>query len=644
MQLIEAWSPAVLPIAIAVLLIIVPGLIVIVCGWGFRRIGYLLLAPATTIALYSLSAILAPVIGLRWSLLPALITTLVVAGLALIVRARAGERTEAKPSSIRWTALATFVAAASLLLLQFLRVFGAPENISQRFDNIVHLNTIQYVLLEGSASAFDIGATSDIVFYPNGWHSFTSLVAEVAGSDVPLAVNAANLAVAAVLWPASALALSWMLFRARPAAMITTGAMATAFGAFPGLLHFWGVLYPNIVGYAMIPAVLAVVTTLTRKRPGASRLRNSLLLALIVAGTGLAHPNAFLAAYFFAAVFVCGTLICVAARERSTRSALVAAGSAGIGAVGMALLWHVGRTSASHSAWESTQTLPQAVGGALLASPLGDSPTPVIVVLLVAGLITVVRRPARLPLALPYLAAGLMFVAVTGLPTMDPFRIWLTNPWYSDWYRFAALLPIATIPVLALGAITIADLARSALAKANLGARKLGPVRILLTALGAVIVFSAWNGSSVAPAQAAARGMYMTTETSMLSTDERALLERLDESVPEDALIIGSPRTGASLVYAISGRETTELHIFGSPSDDEVYLDRNLDKIGDDADVCAAVNRTGVDFVLDFGSIDLDGKDDPAGYAGIVDLQPSDHLELVDSQGDDARLFRIEGC
>lgn len=85
------------------------------------------------------------------------------------------------------------------------------------------------------------------------------------------------------------------------------------------------------------------------------------------------------------------------------------------------------------------------------------------------------------------------------------------------------------------------------------------------------------------------------------------------------------------------------MHIFGTRSDDEKFLQQHLRDIEDDPRVCAAIDRVGADFVLDFGSYDVSGDDDPREYSGMVNLQASEHLRLVDEQGD-ARLFEIVGC
>ena len=138
---------------------------------------------------------------------------------------------------------------------------------------------------------------------------------------------------------------------------------------------------------------------------------------------------------------------------------------------------------------------------------------------------------------------------------------------------------------------------------------------------------------------------YAYTDSSLiLSGDEQALLERLDDETPDDALIAGSPRTGTSLALAFADRGVVQKHVFGSPSPEVLYLNAHLRDIDTDPAVCRTVDGLGIDYVLDFGRQDVIDPAGAAAYDGIQDLTPGTHLVLVDSEGPNARLFRIEGC
>jgi len=640
----EAWLAAVPSILVAAAVLIAPGAVVVAAGWGLRSLAAWMFAPAISISLAAVAATAASLVGLRWSLLPLAILTVVAAAVAFLVRRRS--RPPAAPSQTgrAWMAPVAAVAglggAAVAIALQLMTAFGAPENISQTFDNVVHLSAIRLALDTGDASVFGIGRTSDVPFYPNGWHSIVTLTAQLGGGGIPLAVNAANIAICAIAWPASMLALAAVAFRARPAALLVTGALSTGFGAFPLLLLDFGVLYPNATAYAILPAGLAALWMVLQ---GPDRVRSSLLVLVLCAGIGLAHPNAFLAFYALAVGVVVVELLRGAWRARTRRAWL---GFAGTGAVLLILgvvLWRVGRTNTEMSAWGAWQSTAQAVGEAALVSPRGYPITVATAVLLVVGMLAIARDPARwLRVAIPFAAGALLFVTVSGLPFGTRIRDILTNPWYNDSYRLAALLPMVGIPVAVVGALALID--GTTVLWRRAGWRE--PVRLPLVALAALSLFGVAAGANVTAVMAHAQANYRIDDSAALLTDdELALIERLDDTTPDDAVLIVNPWTGGSLAYPLAGREVLERHIFSARTDDEDYVNRNLKDIDTDPEVCEAVARLGADYVLDFGSQNVfNDKASGLERTGLNDLSPSPHLVVVDEEGDDARLFEIVGC
>ncbi len=635
------WISAIPSYLVVAAVLIVPGVAVVVAGWGFRSPQRLLLAPAISVTVVAAAASLAPLVGVRWNLLPLAVTTAVVVGIAVLLRRFAGADEAPGGRGAGVIALVSLAAAALVSTVLFARAFGSPENIAQRFDNIVHLNAIGLALQNGSASPFQIGATSDIGFYPNAWHSLATLGAELTGATVPVAVNGANLAIVSILWPASAMALAGAFFAQRRTAYVVAAALSTGFGAFPALFFNWGVLYPNLVGYAMLPAALAVVVTMLRERGTAALVRSSLLAALLAGGTFLGHPNAFLSLLFFAAAVVVATFAVRAATARTRESVIGLAVTVAAFGVAIAGTLAVFRTGSEHSGWAPWQQLSQSLGEAIFAAPRGYTPTILVSVLLVAGFVAVARRPHLLPVLAPFAVAVLLFAVSSGLRIDHPLRQWLTNPWYNDSNRLAALLPLVAIPVATLGALALVDLVRR-WARGRSLPRWTGVVAVVA---GVAALASIAIGPNVRIALAQVHEAYAYTDASLiLSSDEQALLERLDDETPEDALIAGSPRTGTSLALAFADRGVVQKHVFGSPSPEVLFLNAHLRDIDTDPAVCRTVDGLGIDYVLDFGRQDVI---DPAGavaYDGIQDLSPGEHLVLVDSEGPNARLFRIEGC
>tara|TARA_R100000365_G_C2745686_1_gene74669 strand:+ start:307 stop:2241 length:1935 start_codon:yes stop_codon:yes gene_type:complete len=633
--------PAVGALAVTLLL---PGGAVLAIGWGARNLAATLLAPAVSVSIAAVAAVVAPLLGMRWGVWPIVVVTVAACLVAWLLRRWIGPSgRSAAPRSVIVVAILALAAVAMIIVAQLAWAFRSPESLAQRFDNIVHLNSVRYAVETGNASSFNIGATSDIAFYPGAWHAFASLAVELTGVSVPAAVNATNMVVAALVWPASATAATVALIGARRLSVIASAALSSGFGAFPFLFFNWGPLYPNALGYALVPAALACAARLLRPMSTRVAIRDSLLLAVVACGTFLAHPNGLLAAFAISAVFVISTLV-VRVVQNPSRSSVVTLAVTSTALTSAAIgLWTVARTNPQHSSWPSWQTAAQAAGEALLFSPRGFFPSIVVAVLVVAGLATIVRHPARIPIATPWAIAMLLFVVSSGTPTEFLLRQILTNPWYNDANRLAALLPPAAIPFLVLGACSLWD----RLLHPWLNRRRTAHVWVAVAqALAVVLLFSVATASNVREALVELRGAHeSSSESLLLSPPERELLDRLSDEVDADALIIGSPRTGTSLAYAIASRNVVEKHIFGSPSEDELFLDAHLRDIDSDPTVCETVDRVGVTHVLDFGTQDISGTDDyKNAYSGVTNLSPGAHLRLIDSQGNSARLFAIVGC
>ncbi|GAA4060720.1 hypothetical protein GCM10023065_08500 [Microbacterium laevaniformans] len=657
----EAWAAAIPSVLVGVLLVAVPGSAVIVAGWGVRSLRLWLLAPAVSLAILAGAATAAHLVHMRWSLLPVAIVTLACAGIAFAVRrwvagpsrsASAPDGTDA-PESIespaRWRGwMSVAVGAAGLLgaaitiSVQLMIAFGGPENISQTFDNVVHLNAIRLALDSADASVFTIGSTSDTDWYPNGWHSVVTLVAQLGGGSIPLAVNAGTIAICAFAWPASVLALTATVFRGRPAALGAAAALSTGFGAFPLLLVYFGVLYPNATAYAVLPAGVAAVWMLLTAH-GRGRVRQALLLALIAAGITMAHPNALLALYALTVVPVIWFLVRLARRGGTRRGYVVQGGwILAILLVGVGL-WRFGRTNAAMSAWAAWQSTAQAFGEAALMSPRGYPVTIATAVVLLIGIAAVVRHPSRWWwVGPPFAAAAFLFIVASGVPAGTRLRDLLTSPWYNDSFRLAALLPIVGIPVAVLGTIVIVDAVTACLRRIHAPAA----VREGILSVAVAALFGVAVGPNVTAVVDDARTVYrLDASSALLTADEAAVLERLDRTTPPDALLIVNPWTGGSLAFALADRHVTARHIFGTRSADEEFVDAHLAQIDSDPRVCEAVDRIGATYVLDFGHQNVfNNPGSGLERSGLNDLTPSSHLVLVDSQGEHARLFAVMGC
>jgi hypothetical protein len=133
----------------------------------------------------------------------------------------------------------------------------------------------------------------------------------------------------------------------------------------------------------------------------------------------------------------------------------------------------------------------------------------------------------------------------------------------------------------------------------------------------------------------------LTPDARLLDSDEAALISRIPDHVDEDEAIAGSPWTGTSVAYALTGRHVLMPHIQMEISDTLQTVNDELAEAQPGSDVCDAVAALDVGFVLDFGDKEVHGAHHQ--FPGLTGLENSDAVRLADQQGH-ARLYEVVGC
>jgi hypothetical protein len=711
------WLTLALPTTWCLLLVLVPGALVTL-SVRVRGFDAVALAPAVSIALVAVSAIAAPMLGLRWSWwvpLAAGAVTAVIAGLiawalrrwgvadfpvpravppgrpvaasrreggAERERRTSGELAEdagapsagspaagplppsrwfSREQGAYWIAL---VLAAAMMLRQLTNAVGAPGWFSQTFDNNFHLNAVRYIAETGNGSSLSVSEMTSggtpATFYPAAWHDVVALLFNGPGaSTVPEATNAMILVVGAVVWPLGILFLLRSMMRFNLPTVLVSAAVLTGFSAFPLLLIFFGVLYPNFLGLALVPAGLGVALNLFRVG-GARRLSTAqaVLIGVPAAlGIALAHPNALMSLLVMALpiIVIRGALQIWAAVRGYVAvwlgvvQAVLAA--ALVGAVW--ILWGIVRPEEGAATWEPAASDSQAFGEALLNSPLSLTPAQWAVSILVfLGIAAVLATRRNLWALLTFGVVVYFYVAVRYLD-WDQDRMWVTGVWYNDPYRLAALVPLAAIPLAVLGvqwvsrAILDSRPARR-LAGADepwtRGARS-GGVVLGLGVIALVLAVGATQFSR--PISVMMDNAYWTyypgEDAPLVDADELDVLENLDDYVPEDATVVVNPWTGGSLAYALADREVTAHHTLYTKTAEDDVLDGYLNRAATDPRVCDVVEDLDAYYVLDFGDQEINGGYHLGAYQGLQDLEEDGVAETVYGSGD-AKLLEVTAC
>ncbi len=706
-----AWFETVPTIVVAALVIVVPGA-VLARALGARGLAWLAAAAPMTVSLVAVGTVGAGVVGLSWNPVTLGVFTLICAGIAwgvrrLVVarlavvrrsgarqsggesatlgtrrgqRDHAGARRQADSTSKagpisqmqhrRTTAglvaagLAGLAIGVGTLWANLTRTFIAPENISQTYDNVHHLSAIRAIVESGNGSSLTVGAmihNGPSGVYPFAWHNLVALTVELTNAPLPVAVNAVNIVLGALVWTVGAMFLATRVAGTRPAVLLTAGAVAGGFGAFPFLALGWGVLYPNFLAIALLPVFIALVADVLKLsvKPRTDPLPVLALLVVGAPGLALAHPNVVMALAAFSIPLLLFWLGRLFAARRFTGQALAAATVAVVlYLVIFTAAWDRIRPSAAGSHWPPTLTLPTAVGQALSSAPLQVPLSWPVLVLMLLGIVAVCIQWRKAWLLGAFVISGMFFVVVSSFPD-ESLRHVITGVFFNDSNRLAALLPVVALPLMVAGAVWAWDLAVQRISNPSMPATsqpatsrptttRLTSGRATTVAVVGVVAalllgFAVQNNSVNTTVEYVGTDYYASTPDSwLLSSDEAALIKRAPEHIPAGATVIGHPANGGSLIYALDGYKTIMPSLASVQTPEIKTIWEHLPELDTDPAVCAAIEKLDAYYILDFGS-GRQVSDMRMPIPSSEDLALAPGLTLLDEQGA-ARLYRIDAC
>ena len=651
---------------------------------GLPTVLALRLRPLTTIAatvptslvMVAVTAEIGHVLGIPWSFASPLVLGLLVGGaLAVLTRRRARatapaaepatapdgadvlqqhERDRTAPAE-RFLATARGGAIAVLtggllgggcVLVRALTMMGGINAVNQTYDNVFHLNAVRHILRNADGSAWVVGGLTTLPgnegYYPAAWHQLVSLVVQLSGQEIVLGSNVVMLLLAVVVWPVGLMALMRTCTTAGPVGWMAAGTLAGITGAFPLSLMYWGIVLPYFLSMSLMPLIVIMVSHLAGLAPrSAQRLSGgqvAVLLPVVCAAIALAHPQGvFVGMVLGLPILVWGT----AARARDRWAPGLAprprlwplATLTAVALIGSAAAWIELRPSQSSAVWKPNASLKEAIGQAISLAP-NDTPTflPLGLVMLVCAAVVLLLTRSRWLVA-PWLAATAMSIITRSTPEGD-LRYLLTGNWYTDNNRTTAIIAVAAIPVLALAIEHLLRLASRRFPRLD------GASGLVVGALIAVLVLAM---GVLSPGSRVNQSYFeMEWQTSgLLSADERELLERLPEVVPENAVIATNAWNGSSLAYAISDRQVLNTYM-GFQAEPEVHLlNAELDDAQEKPEVCDAAEELDVEYALDFGPQEIHGR--TATYTGLNEISETGAAEVVLQVGE-AKLLRMLPC
>lgn len=663
-----SWLATIPLLLFAVVLAFGPGYAM---GWALRvparlRVFY---APLLTFALVAVSAIVLGKTGIPWSLISfvpvAAVLVAAAAGLMWLV----GRRWPALASAswpgndvpVAWPVVGAVLGGFLVLHMTEDMVYG-PEAFSQSLDNSFHMNAIRWIQEHGDASSLTLGAVSAAdqqpTFYPAGWHDFVSLIYSTTGTSIATATIVTVLLTASFVWPCSLVAFSLSIPKLRRLQALAIPAIIGGFAAFPGLLLRWGVLFPNLLGYALLPTFVALMAHLVQAllRREFSVLLSLGLSALVgIAGLALVHPNAVVSAVVFALPMLLAGVVQVsrshelALRQKWVGSLLLVGVS--IGCVGA---WLVLRPGASASnTWEPVLTEGEALYQFLFlglenANQLRDTFNPSYLAGFLAlwGAGYLLYKHRNLWLIASWALIGYLWIIAATVPRGD-FRLLMVGPWYTDHFRLAALV---VFPSVILAGIGLGGFVEGLLtwivrrvprtARLNVATAGMGVAAVLVLVLAGLTS----RVPSVQETTLAVSKEYRVTPSSVvLNQDEMNVINEIPKIVPKGDVIVNNPWDGSAYIYALADRHLTGYHFEFETSPKYSAIMHNLKNARTNPEVCREVNKYKAHWYVHLENQLNFGPDAQKNYDGLVAAIGTDVLTPVYSSGP-MTLYRISAC
>lgn len=649
---------------------------------NFAPAAALAAAPASSIPLIVAIGIALAAAGVACPALTLLAAELVIA-LVVYAACRSARRkgvaangdTDVLPLSGKsvWHEQALYVAVALVVCAtMFLTAIDGPDSFARKYDTTAHLSLVRAFLDSGTYSILNCGPFlaegTEGAFYPAAWHIVAAIAASAVGDSVDTATNALTLATCCAVLP---LGMHLLLSTAAPEkqGVVLAGSLFTlAFAIFPWGFLTRGQLFPNLLSYALVPAVLALFVGAIEAKGAQNRAKIAAGTAIGLVAVAMGHPNG---------AFVCGIGmacygLCRIFRSPQAQRATVTPRTVGLGLgliVGACLLWMALffapplRNVVTYGDWQATLSLPEAVFSALsfMYAKWGGI-QPGLSVLVLLGVIATLRERRYLWFSIAYALTLAIYVANV---SAEGFLLQLLSGfWYSDLYRTAAMNALFAIPLAAFGFAWLAQLAASALKRIpQLGQH--GRARRILTAgaLATLLATSLFANPIVVKMgdltiQAGLPAMRQQVEDlyswdSVYTAEERAFVKQAMQMMEDGTLAANKPADGTAWCYGTDGMPTLFRRTNNSnggnsfPSQDNAAIRMGLADVASDDGVRRALENTGTRYVIMLD--DPSGNDptldttryDPDSWKGFDAVTPeTPGFELLLSEGD-MRFYRI---
>ncbi len=669
---LAAWLGALPAILAAAFVLLTPGLIA-TAPLRLGRVARVALSAVVGVACIGVSGVVFALIGVSYAVWQPFVPAVVLALLAWLLRRRRVRELRVAPvERVRWWWLAlVWLAASVVIAVVAFAAVSTPELISQTYDNVFHLAAIADILHTGDASSLTLRTLIETdktwAFYPAAWHSLAALVVQVTGVSIPVAVNAAWIAVCAVVWVPGATWLAQVLLRGHEPGRVALVSLplSAAFGSMPYALLTWGTLYPTFLATAVLPVAVAIPVATWAPRHAADRraawplIGGAAALLIALAAIGFSQPRVLVTWAVLLTPFVIAEVV------RGYRWARRAGGRtravAGWSLAGLVLFFVVAAAGAfaylvfrlglfdrslddrlAGPQAQSTQSVLAGLWQVLVQSwPVGVDgaftfPAVLVAVAVVIGILAAARTRGLRWIVVGYVVFAVLFALAAG--SDDVFAKLATALWYKDRYRLSSVLPVFGVALATLGILT---------ASSRLGRRRRMLARVLPVVLAWIVAATAVIGVAVGGLTGTVAFVFRLPETAasseVVSQAQIDFMAQVADIVPADQLLLGDPWDGSALSLLYAGREPVFPHVNGQWDAQRTLIALNLQDIDMNPDVCLALDGLRVRYVL--YNPHAFGGGDPSGnhFSGIHAAVEAGLFTEVATDGD-STLYRIDQC
>lgn len=644
----------------------------------FPRFGSFALAPAWTMAIVGIGAIVLNEGDVGWNRASFVLLSVLVILICAIVRPHVSavfgaDRAPYGAYPRKTTVVAIGLPVAVLLvMLAPILILMDPTVPSWSPDPMFHYNGVNAVLLRENASMFGTMDTNHGIrvagtVYPSVWHGIVSLVAST-GTIVP-ASHVLAFMVIPIIW---VVAMSYLAAKAlpyHPIAAMLVPVMLLAFPIFPGYLTVVNGLWPNSLALAATPAVMgAVAAAYHRYRWGGKQNAKEILLlsaavvAVGVVGVAAAHPST---AFTLGWIAIPAVIMVVVHAMRQRLNAMqgrkgilltVLVVLAMVAALALAFSSSIVRDYLGRSIPRGWDDVPARLVSALAVWPVGRNPivlagaSIIMVSAIVIGLRVVIRRRHLYWIALAWVMQTLLILGA--LFPLGPLTS-VAGLWYHNAYRLFAVQVIFLALILALAASEVIGWlsrfatkgapARSMSAQADVIVRRPAFVGGMAAAL-IVVLFGASFVYNKPTVYAQAKPKFGADQI-LKSRAELDFIAHLDDYIPKRSIVVGDPTSGIAYAPAFGPIDSVFSSIVVRNVDVEgKILANGLRSIEYDPRVCQVLNAYGINYYYEDAPITYQGINGAESVPGLHSVDTSNGYFHLVAEVDGARLWQITGC